>query len=138
MIDLDYSFLIQLANFLITLLVLNFLMFGPIREIIKRRAELMNGQMGKIEQFTDQADSKMKGYEKALEEARRAGMDVRNDLKEQGQQEEQTILSEAGKVAASTMKEARDEISAEKGEAMKVLDGQVDEFAQKVTAKVLG
>lgn len=138
MIDLDYSFLIQLANFLITLLVLNFLMFGPIREIIKRRAELMNGQMGKIEQFTDQADSKMKGYEKALEEARRAGMDVRNDLKEQGQQEEQKILSEAGKVAASTMKEARDEISAEKGEAMKVLDGQVDEFAQKVTAKVLG
>lgn len=138
MIDLDYSFLIQLANFLITLLVLNFLMFGPIREIIKRRAELMNGQMGKIEQFTDQADSKMKGYEKALDEARRAGMDVRNDLKEQGQQEEQKILSEAGKVAASTMKEARDEISAEKGEAMKVLDGQVDEFAQKVTAKVLG
>ncbi len=138
MIDLDYSFLIQLANFLITLLVLNFLMFGPIREIIKRRAELMNGQMGKIEQFTDQADSKMKGYEKALDEARRAGMDVRNALKEQGQQEEQKILSEAGKVAASTMKEARDEISAEKGEAMKVLDGQVDEFAQKVTAKVLG
>ncbi|WP_027177735.1 ATP synthase F0 subunit B [Maridesulfovibrio bastinii] len=138
MIDLDYSFLIQLANFLITLMVLNFLMFGPIREIIKRRGELMKGQMGKIEQFTEQADSKMKGYEKALDEARRAGLELRSEFKVQAQEEEQKILSVAGKDAAATMKAARNELSSEKGEAMKALAGQVDEFAQKVTAKVLG
>lgn len=138
MIDLDYSFLIQLANFLITLLVLNFLMFGPIREIIKRRAELMKGQMGKIEQFTDQADSKMKGYEKALSDARRAGLEVRSEFKEQAQTEEQDILQKAGKAAAASMKQARQEILAEKGKAMKALTGQVENFAQKVTAKVLG
>lgn len=138
MIDLDYSFYIQLANFLITLMVLNFLMFGPIREIIKRRAELMKGQMGKIEQFAEQADSKMKGYEKALDEARRAGLELRSEFKEQAQEEEQKILSGAGKDAAATLKIARDELSSEKNEAMKALAGQVDGFAQKVTAKVLG
>ncbi|HAS88375.1 MAG TPA: hypothetical protein DCS48_03600 [Desulfovibrio sp.] len=138
MIDLDISFFIQLANFIITLLVLNLLMFRPIREIIRKRAELMSDQLSKVENFNDQAESKVKDYEAALDSARKEGMEIRNDFKEQGADQEQTLLAEAGKVAAATMKEARAEVAADKGAAMKVLGGEVEAFAQKVTAKVLG
>ncbi|WP_027721830.1 ATP synthase F0 subunit B [Maridesulfovibrio zosterae] len=138
MIDLDISFFIQLANFIITLLVLNLLMFRPIREIIRRRAELMSDQLSKVENFTQQADIKVKDYEAALDGARKQGMDIRNDFKEQGASHEHTLLSEAGKVAAATMKAARVEVASDKGAAMKVLGSEVEAFAQKVTAKVLG
>lgn len=71
MIDLDISFFIQLANFIITLLVLNLLMFRPIREIIRRRAELMSDQLSKVENFNGQAETKVKDYEAALDSARK-------------------------------------------------------------------
>ncbi|MBI9111789.1 ATP synthase F0 subunit B [Maridesulfovibrio ferrireducens] len=138
MIDLDISFFIQLANFIITLLVLNLLMFRPIREIIRKRSELMSDQLSKVENFTNSANSKVKDYEVALDGTRREGMDIRNDFKEQGAKEEQALLSAAGKVAAVTLKEARAEVASEKGAALKVLDGEIEAFAQKVTAKVLG
>ena len=138
MIDLDISFFIQLANFIITLLVLNLLMFRPIREIIRKRSELMSDQLSKVENFTTSANSKVKDYEVALDGTRREGMDIRNDFKEQGAKEEQALLSAAGKVAAVTLKEARAEVASEKGAALKVLDGEIEAFAQKVTAKVLG
>ncbi len=138
MIDLDISFFIQLANFIITLLVLNLLMFRPIREIIRKRSELMSDQLAKVENFTTSADSKVKDYEAALDSARKQGMEIRNGFKEQGAKEEQAVLSEAGKVAAVTLKEARAEVASEKGAALKVLDGEIEAFAQKVTAKVLG
>ncbi|SDK57438.1 F-type H+-transporting ATPase subunit b [Maridesulfovibrio ferrireducens] len=138
MIDLDISFFIQLANFIITLLVLNLLMFRPIREIIRKRSELMSDQLSKVENFTNSANSKVKDYEVALDGTRREGMDIRNDFKEQGAKEEQALLSAAGKVATVTLKEARAEVASEKGAALKVLDGEIEAFAQKVTAKVLG
>ncbi|WP_320171923.1 ATP synthase F0 subunit B [Maridesulfovibrio sp.] len=138
MIDLDISFFIQLANFIITLLVLNLIMFRPIREIIRKRAELMSDQLAKVENFTSLADTKVKDYEAALDSARKEGMDIRNNFKEQGAAQEQTLINEAGKVAAATMKEARAEVAAEKNAAMDVLGGEVEAFAQKVTAKVLG
>ncbi len=138
MIDLDISFFIQLANFIITLLVLNLLMFRPIREIIRKRSELMSAQLSDVENFTTSADLKVKDYEAALDGTRREGMEIRNDFKEQGAKEEQVLLSSAGKVAATTMKDARAEVASEKGAALKVLDGEIEAFAQKVTAKVLG
>ncbi|OEU66843.1 MAG: hypothetical protein BA863_07250 [Desulfovibrio sp. S3730MH75] len=138
MIDLDISFFIQLANFIITLLVLNLLMFRPIREIIRKRSELMSAQLSDVENFTSSADLKVKDYEAALDGTRREGMEIRNDFKEQGAKEEQALLSGAGKVAATTMKDARAEVASEKGAALKVLDGEIEAFAQKVTAKVLG
>ncbi|CCO23339.1 ATP synthase F0 subunit B [Maridesulfovibrio hydrothermalis] len=138
MIDLDISFFIQLANFIITLLVLNLLMFRPIREIIRKRGELMSDQLSKVENFTGQASSKVKDYEAALDSARKEGMEIRNNFKDQGAAQEQALLAEAGKVAATTMKAAREEVASDKDAAMKVLDGEVEAFAQKVTAKVLG
>ena len=51
MIDLDFSFFVQFVNFIITLLVLNILLFGPIRAVIKKRGELMAEKLGKVEQF---------------------------------------------------------------------------------------
>ena len=81
MIDLDYSFFIQLVNFIITLVVLNILLIDPIRKIIKKRQEVMAEKLGKIEQFTGQAEGKVKDYQAALDEARRQGVDVRKQKK---------------------------------------------------------
>ncbi|MBN2141441.1 MAG: ATP synthase F0 subunit B [Desulfovibrionaceae bacterium] len=138
MIDLDFTIFVQFVNFIITLLVLNILLIKPIREIIKKRSELMSEQLGKVERFLEQADTKLADYQAALGDARKEGVELRNQMKEEGQAEEQTILSSAGDEAASKLKAARAEISVQADAAMKQLSGRVGEYAQTATKKILG
>ncbi|GAB7021960.1 ATP synthase F0 subunit B [Salidesulfovibrio brasiliensis] len=130
--------LIQLVNFLITLVGLNILLFRPIREIIKQRRDLMAGQMDKIETFSSQAESKLKGYEEQLQAARQEGNEVRNKLRDEGVAEEQKLLSVAGEEASQTLKAARTEIDGQVKTAMEALAKDIETYANKATDKILG
>lgn len=134
----DQTFFIQLGNFIVTLLVLNLLLFKPIREIIKKRSELMAGRMSEIEKFGSEADSKIKDYEATLDSARKEGADIRTALKDEGEAEEQKLMQEAGRDAAAEMKAARREIAAKVDDAKGALQKDVAVFAEEATKKILG
>lgn len=138
MIDLDYSFFIQFVNFIITLLVLNLLLFGPIREMIRQRGQLMADKLGKIEEFSAQAEAKMRDYQAALVGARKEGVDIRNGLKAEGVKEEQGIVSVAGQEAAAALKAARADIAAQTEGVLSQLKKDVEQYAAKATEKILG
>lgn len=137
MIDLDFSFVFQLVNFLITIVVLNFLLVKPIREVIKKRGEIMAEQATKIEEFAGNAEAKVKDYEDALTLARKEGTEIRNTYKDEGTNEEQQLLAAAGAEASSTLKAARDEINSQIATAMDQLKKDVDKYAQQATDKIL-
>jgi F-type H+-transporting ATPase subunit b len=138
MIDIDKTFLIQLVNFLITLIGLNILLIRPIREKIAERAKFMADQVGTIENFTSNAEEKLKGYQSALDAARQQGLELRKELRAAGAAEEQQIMSAAGKDVAATMKAAQDDIAGQVAKAKQALTADVATFAQKATAKILG
>jgi F-type H+-transporting ATPase subunit b len=138
MIDIDSTFFIQLINFLITVVFLNVLLITPIREIIKKRNGLMADQLSSIETFTSSADEKLKSYEQALDNARQQGLELRKQMRAEGSGEEQQIMSAAGKEVAATMKAAQEAIAAQVNGAKSALKADVEKFALKATAKILG
>jgi F-type H+-transporting ATPase subunit b len=138
MVTPDKTFFIQLVNFIITLLVLNLLLFRPIREIIKKRSEIMNGRMDDIEKFNKEAESKLSNYQTALDEARRSANELRAQKRAEGQDEEKAKLEAAGKDAAARLKSAREEIDAQMRDAKGALKDDVEKFAQQATDKILG
>ncbi len=138
MIDIDKTFFIQLINFLITVIALNFLLIRPVREKIKERNTLMAGQLASIEDFTSSADEKLKSYETALDSARQQGLELRKQMRAEGAGEEQQIMAVAGKEVAATMKANQDEIATQVASAKQTLSADVEKFALKATAKILG
>lgn len=138
MIDIDSSILIQAANFLLMWFILNQLLFKPIRGIIKKRGEIMAGQLDAINGFTSSATKKIADYEAALTQARAAGMATREELKAAAQVAEQDLLGAAQKEASAKLGAARSEIAAQAKAASDSLKGQVRAMAEKATAKILG
>lgn len=134
----DKSIFIQFVNFVLMLVLLNWVLIKPIRSIIQKRKELMAEQMGGIEKFTSEAEAKLKDYETALDAARKEGMEIRINLKGEGSATEQNLMSAAGEKAAATLREAEAKIEAEVASAMDVLKKGVDGYAQKATNKILG
>lgn len=137
MINIDATFYVQLINFIIALIVFNYLLVKPIREIIKKRAGVMGDLLTETEKFSEAAEAKMKNYEEALAEARKAGAEERVARKDEAVAEEKKILDAAMAEAQQTMKAARSEIADQTKTAMDSLKGQVESLADKAAAQIL-
>lgn len=92
MVDLNITLWIQLANFLVTLVVLNYLLISPIRKIIRKRKDNVEGLIGEIEAFTAEKQQLLDEYESELRKAREAAAIYRKDVKVMGELERARIL----------------------------------------------
>ena len=137
MIDLDYTFFVQLVNFLLILSVLNLVLYRPIRGIIKKRAEVMDEKLRSIDGFAADAEAKLANYATALQGSRAEAQAVRVALRGEAQSAEAGVLSAAANEAAQKISAARKDIDAQKQSALKVLRAEVSGYAKEVAQKVL-
>ena len=104
MVDLNITLWIQLANFLVTLVVLNYLLISPIRKIIRKRKDNVEGLIGEIEAFTAEKQQLLDEYESELRKAREAAAIYRKDGKVMGELERARIFDAASKDAQSEVR----------------------------------
>ena len=138
MINLDHTIFIQLVNFLITLVVLNFLLIRPVRNQIAERNTLIQTQSDHIAEFTSQASEKLSSYEKSLSEARNQASLARDALKAEGNVREHELLQAAQDEAQAYLQSSREEVAKDVKTAMNPLQSQVNDFAGKAISKILG
>ena len=138
MIEFDVTLFIQLANFLITLVALNYLLIKPIRQQIAARNALTSSYAADIEAFTSKASEKLSGYEAALAEVRAQAGQAREAIKSQGRAREREILHAANAEAHAYLHTSRAKAVKEVQAAMKTLLSQVNDLAAKAASKILG
>lgn len=137
MIRLDATLFIQLANFLITLVVLNFLLIKPVRQQMSARSALTSGYLSDIEKFNADAAAKISSYEDALTEARARASMARDALKAEGQAREQAMLQAARAEAQAFLQSSKKQVAAESDAAMTALLSKVNAYAAKAADKIL-
>ncbi len=137
MIELNTTFFIQLVNFLLLLCILNFVLYRPIRGILKKRKEHYNQSIHETENFCTQAKEQVRTYQEQLGQAHQNAMEKRQELKDRAYQEEQTLLSEAGKSAADSLQTAKQRIATEQNEALSILQAQIQNYAHSAAQKIV-
>lgn len=137
MIDLNTTFFIQLVNFLLLLCILNFVLYRPIRSILKKRKEHYELYLHETQNFHTQAQERLELYQSELNKARQNSTDLRQEYKDRAYQEEQTLLSKTSKSAATSLQEARQRIAAEQNETLLTLQTKIQNYAQTAAQKIL-
>jgi F-type H+-transporting ATPase subunit b len=137
-IDIDSSLFWQIGNFLVLLVALNYLLYRPIRGIIKQRAEKVAQLNGDITSSEEGAKAKQAELEAEMAEARRQGAEVREEMKGEGHSKEREIIDAATAEMEKAVAKVREEISAEIGKARDELKGQVQSFGRELAQKLLG
>lgn len=138
MIDIDVTIVIQLINFLIAIVVLNFLLIKPVREHLASRQALTAGLAQEIDSFCAEASSKLGGYESAIAEARTQATQAREAVKAEGTAREQELLRAAQADAQSFLQSAREDTARQAKAASDTLLSQVNIFAEQAMKKILG
>ena len=138
MINPDITLLIQMINFFILLIVLNLILFRPIRNIIKERNQIVENFNSDIASLTGEAQASMEEFEAKVLEARKEGVGRIQSMKDEGEQAEVELIATTTQEVQAKIEEARKKVASDIQDARTELQKQVQTFSVAVTEKILG
>ena len=138
MIEINWTIWLQFANFFVLMLVLNVLLYRPIRAVMARRRETVEGSHRRAKDLENQINEKMERYQGQLQEARLKGAQEKAVLRQDAATEESLMLSKARESAGSHVQTIKNKVAAEAAEASKHLRSEAANLASHVASKVLG
>jgi F-type H+-transporting ATPase subunit b len=137
MISLDHSLFIQLANFIVTIVVLNFLLIQPVRRQLAERKSLTEKLVSEAEDFSALSAGRLTAYERALTDARAAAALTRDEIKTEGEAAQREMLRTADASATGFLQSSRKVCASECRAAADALLAGADGFASLVVQKIL-
>jgi F-type H+-transporting ATPase subunit b len=138
MITIDMTMPIQIANMLILIVIMNIVLYKPIRTILVERAKRISGLEKDVDEFNKNAKLRLEEFDNKLNDARsraKTELDgVRGEAQAAGAEKLAEIRKEADGKKAESLTQIKSQISAASDE----LKGQVEGFASDMAAKILG
>lgn len=138
MIDINISLLYQLINFLVLLIVLNLILFKPIRQIMKEREQGVSSSFGDAKIAQDRTQSLLEQYNTSLAEAKQKAAASYNTIYQQGLDAQRDMISAERARAGEMLDKARAEVTAASTAARAELKKEAEKLSQDITSKLLG
>ena len=138
MIDIDISLFIQIANFVLMIFILNIILYKPIRDILNKRKEKVEGLEQNIEMSNRDAVEKDEEYKSGIKKARVKGLKEKETLMQAATDEEKEIIANINQKAAADLNEVREKIQKDVEGVRASLQQEVDTFANAIGEKILG
>lgn len=138
MINLDLSFVIQLINFLVLILVLNVFLYKPIRKVLADRQSQLSGAKARAAQVDEEVAQRMAEYEERLKAMKAETGAERGELRKEAQAQETSILEKARTEATQSLETIKAKVAKEAAEARVLLQEQAKALSNEICEKVLG
>lgn len=138
MVNLDGSILLQIANFILLVWILNLVLYKPIRKILKERADKVAGSQSQIDGALQQVQAKEDAYAEGLRQARVSGQKEKEALMQTAAEEEKAIIDAINESAQLELKAAKEKIAQEMVAVKSSLEAEIDAFADAIGKKILG
>ena len=134
----NWSFLLQMANFVFLIWVLNLILYKPIRNVLKQRKEKVSGLEQSIESFQKDASDKEEAFNTGLRSARVKGLEKKEILLAEAASEEKKIIGQINEKAQAELLQVREQVAKDVEVARQSLLKDVDGFAEAIGEKILG
>ncbi len=138
MIQLDYTLLIQMVNFLVLLWLLNKFLYKPILGILDERKRRMDDSERSVRELQDRTSKQWEQYQAELQKAKSAATAEKERLKAEAAETERKLLEQARLEASRSVEEARKALEQEIQKARKALGVQADTLGLEMAEKILG
>ena len=134
----NWTTILQAANFIILVFILNIVLYRPIRKMLIQRKEKIEGLEQNIENATGDLTEKESTYASGIREARKKGLQEKDALINAATEEEKTIIDKINAEALAELNAVKDKVAKEVDVARDALLKEVDSFANEIGAKILG
>ena len=137
MIDFNYTLLIQFANFLVLLVLLNFLLFKPVLRAIGRREKTLGSAFQKAEGLKEDVDRLEKSYDEGARERRKPALEEREATLAQANKASMQLITQARAELSGELTKVKARVEQESAEVFDALKSDVDKLSAEVAEKIL-
>jgi F-type H+-transporting ATPase subunit b len=134
----DWSVLIQIANFIFLIWVLNLILYRPIRNVLLQRKQKISGLEESIDSSNRDLQEKQDAFALAIKEARAKGRLEKEAMMAEASEQEKKMIQKIHEQAQADLTEVREKISEDAAEVRKSLLKEIDDFAESISKKILG
>lgn len=138
MIDINIAFFYQLINFAVLLVALNFILFKPMRAIMREREQGISGAYSDSKTAQDRAQALLEQYNVSLAEAKQKAAAAYNTFYQQGLDAQRDMIAAERAKAGELLDKARKEIAEAASAARGDLRKEADKLSQDISTKLLG
>ena len=137
LLEINYTFLIQIVTFLLLLLFMNIILYKPIRRILVKRDEKTKSLEKTIGDYEDRSAKNDRDLEDNMLQARKDGFAEKEVLKSNGMDEGKKLLGETNSLVETKIGKAKDEVGVKMADVRKDLESQISGLSRELAEKVL-
>ena len=137
MIDIDITFLYQIAGFIALYFILNTLLYKPVLKTLEERHKKGEGKKKEALDLEAGLRKRILDYENRLNEPRVKAQEERLRLKQEGLDKEQEILENARKNSQAGFLEAKTKLKEEAKSALSRLKEESKTISKDIAEKIL-
>ncbi len=138
MIQVNFTLIIQVINFLVLLFLLNALLFKPVLAKIREREAQIRKDQDKAAELGQRVQDHETKHQEELTKARQTAAQEKNALMAAAKQKETEALDKGRTEAGRIVDEMRATIEAEASQVRRTLKDEMTPLAQAMTEKILG
>jgi len=130
--------LVQFVNFVVLMVLLNVLLYRPLRKVMGARQEAIDGGHQKAQDLESSINEKMGKYQAELQQAKLEASQTAAALKAEASKEEMAILGQARSEADASLTAMKSRVAQEADKARVILTKETRKLASLIASKVLG
>ena len=138
MIKVDWTILLQAANFFILMGALHLILFRPLGKIMQGRREEIDGNLQQAGSLEERLNEGLAAYQEKLKQAKIQIANERKQFRQDLTTEAARMLSEANEEAAVELQMIKGRVEGEKEQALVELKIQAESLAARIAQKVVG
>ena len=138
MIDFNYTFFYQMANFIILIVILNYILYKPLLKILDARNEKLAASDQEVKDLNAAVEKKVAEYEEKIRQAKLEAMNQRNEIQKDGSEQAKQIIDATRAELGKIIEEFQGKLGQEIDQAKMVLKNQSAGISSEIAEKVLG
>ena len=137
MVNINTTMLWQLVNFFILLFLLRKFLYSPIKGMLDRRAEQINGDLDAADARRKEAEELKAEYEQKLKEAHSEAQEIVDNAEARANKKAKNIINEAEEKAENLKAKKLEEIEQAKKEAAAELRDSIADYTVLAANKLI-
>ena len=138
MLEVNFTLVVQMALFLVTMFLLTKLLFKPIMQTLEKRDAAIYGSRQEVEVKEKQFKEQLENYHTTIDAARRRLAEELAQKRKEAEAEQAALLNKAREESSNLLDETRIKIKEEEEKARIALRAQGQLFASFIVRKLLG
>ena len=138
MIELNWTFFVQVLNFLVLMFILNKILYKPILKVLDERDERIVGGREKAKELISDSDTILSSYNGKLQVAKIEALGTKNTARKEASDEANVIIAEARGKAEGIISQVQQDMAREIERVKKELEPEVGIMAATIAQQILG